>query len=439
MRRLTWAALAAGLLLLTPTASAQIIDPPGFGVAITAQGTACTTAGACALIPLSTMPSVTIQIVGTFSATLQFEGTSDGQTWGSVQASKLSDGTVATSTTTTGQYTVSNTGLQQVRVRCSSFVSGVASVTGVRGYAMSGGRIPFFPTLYTDTLTLDTTNQDVSLARDAANVLAQRRTTNAQTFRLYNTYTDASNYERLSFKWNANTPGIYVEFAGTGTSRGLEIQTTGTSNVALGTNSTTRWAIGGSTGHFLAQTDNTYDIGATGATRPRSVYLGSPAVTVGSGTGITVNDTGQLRELTYKVTVASTAFICNAVTCDVTIATLPASSWLMNVTASLTTTYACASVCTTSTLSMVLGKGSGGAEYLASLDADAATGIFGDADAELGTLLVRAAAIQGGTYTAGTQTVVLRLTSGTGVVGTGAATNLSQGSITFWLKTLALQ
>jgi hypothetical protein len=45
MRRLTWAALAAGLLLLTPTGSAQIIDPPGFGVAITAQGTACTTAG----------------------------------------------------------------------------------------------------------------------------------------------------------------------------------------------------------------------------------------------------------------------------------------------------------------------------------------------------------------------------------------------------------
>jgi hypothetical protein len=177
MRRLTWAALAAGLLLLTPTGSAQIIDPPGFGVAITAQGTACTTAGACALIPLSTMPSVTIQIVGTFSATLQFEGTSDGQTWGAVLALKLSDGTTASSTTTTGQYTISNTGLQQVRVRCSSFVSGVASITGVRGYAMSGGRSPFFTTLYTDTLTFDRTNQDTSISRSAAGKITVTGTT----------------------------------------------------------------------------------------------------------------------------------------------------------------------------------------------------------------------------------------------------------------------
>lgn len=40
---------------------------------------------------------------------------------------------------------------------------------------------------------------DLFLYRDAANTLAQRNGTNAQTFNLYNTYTDASNYERFKF------------------------------------------------------------------------------------------------------------------------------------------------------------------------------------------------------------------------------------------------
>jgi hypothetical protein len=45
---------------------------------------------------------------------------------------------------------------------------------------------------------------DLALYRDAANTLAQRNSTNAQTFNLYNTYTDASNYERYSIKWDGN-------------------------------------------------------------------------------------------------------------------------------------------------------------------------------------------------------------------------------------------
>jgi hypothetical protein len=60
---------------------------------------------------------------------------------------------------------------------------------------------------------------DVILARDAAGVLAQRRTTNAQTFRLYNTFTDASNYERGIFSWSSNVLEIGSECAGTGATR----------------------------------------------------------------------------------------------------------------------------------------------------------------------------------------------------------------------------
>ena len=56
---------------------------------------------------------------------------------------------------------------------------------------------------------------DTKLYRDAANTLAQRNGINAQTYNLYNTYTDASNYERGFMKWNSNVLEIGTE-AGSG-------------------------------------------------------------------------------------------------------------------------------------------------------------------------------------------------------------------------------
>lgn len=60
---------------------------------------------------------------------------------------------------------------------------------------------------------------DLKLFRDAANTLAQRNSTNAQTFNLYNTFTDASNYERLGIKYDTNVITFASEAAGTGTAR----------------------------------------------------------------------------------------------------------------------------------------------------------------------------------------------------------------------------
>ena len=68
-----------------------------------------------------------------------------------------------------------------------------------------------------------TGSSDLSLARDAADTFAQRRSTNAQTFRLYNTYTDASNYERGFFRWNSNVLEVGAENAGTGSNRVLRL------------------------------------------------------------------------------------------------------------------------------------------------------------------------------------------------------------------------
>jgi hypothetical protein len=64
---------------------------------------------------------------------------------------------------------------------------------------------------------------DLRLWRDAANTLAQRNGTNAQTFNLYNTYTDASNYERGALYWSSNIFFIKPQKAGTGSHRELRL------------------------------------------------------------------------------------------------------------------------------------------------------------------------------------------------------------------------
>jgi hypothetical protein len=173
-------------------------------------------------------------------------------------------------------------------------------------------------------------------------------------------------------------------------------------------------------------------------TLPRVLSTGAQ-ITAASGTGITVNNAGELRPATYVVTIARTALVCAAVTCDVTIGTLPAKTFLVHALADLTQAFACTGTCTSSTLSITLGKTAGGTQYLVSFDADAAAGQFGDAAAELGASLTEATIPTAigdlGSWSA-TTAVSMRFTSGTGNIGNGSATNLSQGSVTFYLTTV---
>jgi hypothetical protein len=113
-----------------------------------------------------------------------------------------------------------------------------------------------------------TAGGDVVLARDAANTLALRNGTNAQTFRVYNTESSSlANFERLSFIWNSNLAIIRTESAGTGVAREL----------VFGTGGGAQWFINTS-GHFGTYgSDNVYDIGASGGNRPRNLFLGSYA------------------------------------------------------------------------------------------------------------------------------------------------------------------
>jgi hypothetical protein len=61
------------------------------------------------------------------------------------------------------------------------------------------------------------------LVPEGNNLLAQRNGTNAQTFRVYNTYTNDSNYERGFLRWSSNVFEVGPEAAGTGTTRPMRI------------------------------------------------------------------------------------------------------------------------------------------------------------------------------------------------------------------------
>lgn len=111
----------------------------------------------------------------------------------------------------------------------------------------------------------------VTLVPEANDTLALRRGTNAQTFRLYNTFTDASNGEWATLSWStvANRLTIGPVANGTGTLRSI-----------------------GFTSHVLWNVDSTYDIGASGANRPRNVWVAGAVNTTSFNVTQLLNWTG---------------------------------------------------------------------------------------------------------------------------------------------------
>ena len=82
--------------------------------------------------------------------------------------------------------------------------------------AYGSSSLSFGPNAYTSVISLF---DQVYFGKDSVNVLAQRNGANAQTFRLYGTYTDASNYRRLTKTMSVGgVAEIKPEGAGTGAS-----------------------------------------------------------------------------------------------------------------------------------------------------------------------------------------------------------------------------
>lgn len=151
-------------------------------------------------------------------------------------------------------------------------VNAVASA--VNGFTITSAATAGIPVL---AATGDDTNIGWSLIgkgtgaglHQAANILELRNGTAAQSSYIYHTWTNASNYERLSITAPAGSASIIrTEKAGTGTARALR----------FGTDGVGRWEVGTS-GHLTAVADNTYDFGASAATRPRTGYFGTSVVT----------------------------------------------------------------------------------------------------------------------------------------------------------------
>lgn len=131
---------------------------------------------------------------------------------------------------------------------------------------------------------------DTIILRDAANTLAQRNGTNPQTFRVYGTYTDASNYERASFLWSGSTFFLATEAAGTGTRRSFVFDGAGYLFRDAGTS---RWSIDHTTGAFLGFSPSGglgYTTGAGGAVTQLTSKATTVLLNTVTGTVTTFND-----------------------------------------------------------------------------------------------------------------------------------------------------
>jgi hypothetical protein len=170
-------------------------------------------------------------------------------------------------------------------------VQGAAAPTGqlVWSASINGGAYSDLLTLASDGLLTITKVDSLpfsggqSLIGSTADVLSLRRGTNAQALHIHGTYTDASNYNRLAISHN-NSGGaeVMVRQAGTGGAYQLSLGTTGLAEIRLVTNNSDRWYVT-SAGNLTTPVDNSLDIGASGATRPKTAHLGT-SVVIAQGT-----------------------------------------------------------------------------------------------------------------------------------------------------------
>jgi len=76
-------------------------------------------------------PTASLQVSGTFSATVTFEGTVDGANWIAIQMTNLNAGTASTTATAAGLFAGNVAGLLKIRARISAYTSGNVTVDGI--------------------------------------------------------------------------------------------------------------------------------------------------------------------------------------------------------------------------------------------------------------------------------------------------------------------
>lgn len=79
-------------------------------------------------LPVSGFGGCAIQITGTFTGTIYFEGTADGGTWAALRVCPIGTSVSATTTTGTGIWFACCVGLLKVRARMETYSDGTAIV-----------------------------------------------------------------------------------------------------------------------------------------------------------------------------------------------------------------------------------------------------------------------------------------------------------------------
>ena len=142
-------------------------------------------------------------------------------------ASATARGLVTTAAQTfAGQKTFNNglisadiTGVTQ-----SLSLSPQGSATGRTTVSSTGGADDWGVNVDLGGFGVSRSGSQVRLISDGANIWASRRTTNAQTVRIYNTFTSDTSLERVSIGWSSNVCTITTEKGSAGgTLRGLRI------------------------------------------------------------------------------------------------------------------------------------------------------------------------------------------------------------------------
>lgn len=117
---------------------------------------------------------------------------------------------------------------QASRIAINAGNNGAAIISNGGVFATSAGQLGFLKG------TGITESADCFIVRDAANTMALRRSANAQVFRVYNTYSSATSYERAKLEWSSNVLNIGAEQGSAGgVARPVSIQTSGTDRIWL--------------------------------------------------------------------------------------------------------------------------------------------------------------------------------------------------------------
>lgn len=166
-------------------------------------------------------------------------------------------------------------------------------------------------------------------------------------------------------------------------------------------------------------------LAAATATLSTSLVLSALNGTAGSGTGITTNATSQVRTFLHKITVTEAALTDADGSQDITLWTVPAKTKIQRVVAECTANFTGGGA---GAVTVSVGPTGSETGYLVATSIFSGTPVIGDAEAELGTLVV--GGIGHIPSFSGTTAIVARFAADVNVA------DLTTGSCTFWIEGL---